>query len=250
MDVINLGIPLFHSAKTGIEASHESILNLDFEADNWLEVMGTVIESGPKLWREVALEQRKAAFHQNPKNRSLSRAMQRISKGHIWPKIEVSKSAFNQLDLKGQDFVNAISCNTKPEYKISTEIPYSHNSINVSYSDPNTINALESLQMAVYLADKYNNFSSLAFRKELGSTFDISVSRDPNQAPVIDGINLYMSSYTNNYLHDGKSLQYLKLREFISTLVYTLRYRVTRSSNIVRLKIALIYKTHFTKSNT
>jgi hypothetical protein len=247
MDIINLGIPLFHSAKTGLEPSHESIRDLDFESDNWLEALGNVIDGGPVLWKNVALEQRKAAFHQNSKNNSLSRAMQRISKGYIWPKAEISEGVFSHLDKKGLNFANYINCKVNPEYTISAEISNSKNFVNVNYQDSRSINALESLQMSIYLADKYNNFSSLSFRKESGSFFDLEVIRVTNQSQPQEELNLYMSAYSNNYLSSGRSLGYLRIREFISTKIYSLKYRLVRGSNIVKLKLILILKALFAK---
>ena len=102
--------------------------------------------------------------------------------------------------------------------------------------------------MSIYLADKYNSFSSLSFRKESGSFFDLEVVRVDNQAQPQEELNLYMSAYTNNYLSAGRSLGYLRLREFISTKMYGLKYRLIRGSNIFRLKLILILKALFTES--
>jgi hypothetical protein len=250
MDVINLGIPLFHSAKTGIEPSHISIRNLDFESDDWPDVLDEVIKKGPELWSAVALEQRKAAFHQNPNNDSLSRAVQRISNGHIWPKVDTSALTSGYLDLKGQKFVDSIRCKTNPDYIISTDFSSSQNVVNVNYRDLNSMRALESLQMAIYLAEKYNNFSSISFGKESGAAFDINVLRTSQSGPSSEVINLYMCSYSNKYLSNGGSLRYLKLRESISSRIFAIRYRVTRNLNIIRLKLRLILKAHFFKDRS
>ena len=250
MDVINLGIPLFHSAKTGIEPSHESIRELDFESDNWPEVLDEVIRKGPELWKAVALEQQKAAFHQNPHNDSLLRAMQRISKGYIWPKVDVSSANLGYLELGDQEFINSISCKVNPEYIVSSVVSDSKNVVNVNYREVNSISAIESLQMAIYLADKYNNFATLSFEKESGSAFDINVLRTDQKPLSTEVITLYMRSYSNEYLMNARSLEYLKFREFISTRIFAVRYRVTRVANRIRYKLKLIVKNHYLKNKT
>jgi len=242
MDIINLGIPLFHSAKTGIEPSHEAVFNLDFEKQNWPELLGEILKGGHELWSSVAKEQRKAAFHQNFANSSLSKSMERISNGFVWPTVAISGDVYDGLDAEGQQFADKISSGFDPEYTISSDLSRCTNGINVIFGGPAQINAVESLQMSIYLADKYNNFPSLIFKRNnlFGPEIDLSVIKENYRSISEDQINLYMCSYSNFFLSRGNSIKLLWVREIIATRIYGLKYRVTRMFNISRLKLLLV----------
>jgi len=242
MDVINLGIPLFHSPNTGIEASHESVFQMDFEAEDWLTKLSEIIYAGPELWEDVYCKQKRAAFHQNENNYSISRVMSRISRGHIWPKVELSNDLLVSLERDGQDFLGTMTNSQNPEYKISNVTMKKDSSLSVHYPTSAPISSLESIQMALYLADKYNNFQIVNFEKKSGSSTDISIinlNPSDNSGHSFD-INLWMLPFKNCFLDDKGSVTALKFRENLYSRSEMLKYRFRRYINILFLKFRQI----------
>jgi len=244
MDIVNLGIPLFHSPKTGLEASHESVFQMDFDAEDWLARLSEIIDAGAELWRDVYNKQKWAAFHQNENNYSISRAMGRISRGYIWPKVEVSNDLLMSLETDGSDFLRNMMNSQDPEYKISNVASKKHTSLNVHYPTSVPISSLESIQLALFLADKYNNFKVLNFENVSGASTDISIiNLNPSgNLEHLSDTNLWMSPYTNSFLENGGKITALKFRENLYTLNEMLKYRFGRYFNILLIKLRLIIR--------
>jgi hypothetical protein len=244
MDVVNLGIPLFHSDRTGLESSHESVFNLNFEDVDWLDRLSNVILGGPTLWSSVAAEQRKAAFHQSSSNRSLERAIQRISEGFLWPRVEISPDIYSDLKTKDKNFIEKISGRGIPDYSIYSEKANFNSQVNVQYSDVRPINKIESIQMAIFLAEKYNSFSSLSFMKKNGAALDLFVSNHLRQSFEPKAINLFMRAYSNRYLANKQSIHFLMARECIYNPIERFRYKLKRYLNIILLKLKLVISSY------
>ncbi len=239
MDVINLGIPLFHSEKTGIEAAHESVSTMDFNSPKWRQQFAQIVSGGSKLWKEVSIEQKKAAFHQNQSNYSLSRAFKRISEGYIWPAASISGKISESAILQQSSFIQQLNRASIPDYKISQNQGAFNDHVKVHYLNSKSLGEVESVQMALYLAEKYNNFSRVIFDSDGGSSLDLVVenltpSKSHESGKAID---LYLREYNNYCLTGVSTVHVLKTREFVRTKIYLIVYKSKRMLNIFRLKI-------------
>jgi hypothetical protein len=166
--------------------------------------------------------------------------MLRISQGHIWPKVSLDSNIYSSLDLKEKKFIDSISGKSRPEYNLSAHGAGQNSVVNVHFEDIKPISRIESIQMAIFLADKYNNFSYLWFGKKQGAALDIGITNNAHRSDVGESISLYMRSYTNQYLAKDNSLKFLMFRETLSNRVQMIRYKVIRLLNISKLKFDLI----------
>ena len=241
LDVINLGIPLFHSDRTGIEASHESVSMMNFDSYDWKSKFAGLIAGGSKLWREVAEEQRRLAFHQNHYNTSPSKAIKRIANGHIWPTASIDIEIAQLTPIKTNSFIQNLMSSSTPEYQISRSCLETDNSVNVHYESRKPMNEVESIQMALYLAEKYNNFSRVVFAQEGGSSIDLVVKNlsPTNSSQVGKNANLFFKEYRIYYLNRAFGIRSLKIRELVRTRVRAVNYKLMRLLNMSRLKIRL-----------
>lgn len=230
MDVINLGVPLIHTSKTGIEISHRSLLDFDFEKDQWRDALTKVITGGPKLWKEIFEAQSNAAFFQNPSNDSICEAVQRSKNEDMWPALEfLGFGGEFSLDLAGFGSNNLKKYSVRKTASASAEI-------HLSYSGIRELSNLSKLRMAVFVLEKYNDFNSVCFSiLDQGVEFELIRLKPKTQKKK--QINLYIPDYTNLYLDGGGNLRTLYRLEIIIDYWVAVKYWFVRANRIIFLKI-------------
>lgn len=230
MDVINLGVPLIHTSKTGIEISHRSLLEFDFEHNQWRDALNKLIYGGPKLWQEIFEAQSSAAFFQNPSNDSISEAVQRSRNQDMWPALEfLGFGGDLSIDLASFGSDNLKKYSVRKTGSTSAEI-------HLNYSGVRELSYLSKLRMAVFILEKYNNFNSVCFSK-LDQEIEFELIRLKPRTQEKKQIRLYVPDYTNLYLEGGGNLSTLYRLEIISDYWAAVKYWSIRISRIIFFKI-------------
>ena len=231
LDVMNLGIPLIHSSKSGIEYQHELLHEVDFENDYWREGLTRIIQGGRSLWKDISDKQRKAAFHLQPRYSAVGRSLGRIANGRIWPNIDTS--LFPEL-AKGLSFVN--NPKLPYEYRItanqSPEIQYRY--LNME------LESKETLLIAALLLEKYTRFDSINLAN-LGQD-NLCLVRNIHEKAATrsrDHIELMIKEYVPTSSWPTDAIFYLRIRETIITFFSKKIYQTKRGIKILRQKMGI-----------
>jgi hypothetical protein len=231
LDVINLGIPLIHSSKSGLEYQSNFLPAVDFENDNWREGLSRIIIGGAQVWKEIAKNQKLASFHLRPKYSAVSRALGRLIHGQIWPNVDIT------LWPKDKEELGFMSNSSRLfEYQVSQS---QNTELQLKYIG-NDLNSSEGLLMATMMIEKYTNFNSVQI--PTCQNLQLSLSRlTPNQL-TFPNSNAKIVIQTREYLPAAawptKSVRYLIVRESILTVVAQVTYQFKRYLNIFKLKIS------------
>lgn len=232
MDVINLGIPLIHSPKTGIEISHSFILKFDFEHSKWHKPLSELISRGKPLWKEIYQAQRDAAFFQDPDNDSIREAIERSKSESMWPGIQ-------NFEFLGVDEVAEI-CDSfsliNPKYSIVSAEDQTAQ-INLCYSGASDLRIAEKIRMSLFILEKYRKFQSLSFSSQDGKAQFILKRLQPVKQSSKQ-IAIFIPEYTNLYLERGGNLTRLYVIERLRDLFHFLSYWGKRGANIFIQKIS------------
>jgi len=231
MDVINLGVPLIHSSKTGIEIAHRLLLDFDFENDNWRAALSNLICGGQELWTEIFNAQSSAAFFQNPSNTSIHDAVQRSKTNDMWPALDFSED-FSFVQDFSFEIANFGSNNGK-KYSVR-KVSSPDSEIQLHFSGNNEINLLEKLEMATFVLEKYNNFNSVCF---FGPEQEFELVRLKPVGPQTIRINLYIPEYRNYYLDNGGKVENLYMLERLTDYWVATKYPTLRFIKIVYFKV-------------
>jgi hypothetical protein len=164
LDVINLGVPLVHSSKVGIEYHHEALTSVDFELDDWQRGLDVIIRGGPSLWSEISANQRDLSFHINQRYSGIGRAINRLPLGNIWPNVDLR----NETQIwDALPFLMRLD--QKFDYSLENS---SQANIEVDYlGDP--LNLTNQTMLSVMLLEKYSNFKSILVRSSVRSDLGI-----------------------------------------------------------------------------
>jgi hypothetical protein len=240
MDVINLGIPLIHSDKIGIEISHEVISELEFMGE-WKLGIRKIINGGPELWNHIRHNQRNSAFHQFSNNNSVTRLLERIRSGQVWPSASISSEIFQGAAAQEMELSTMFkSPSASPDYLISKTAGVNDIAgIELNYNGNNPLDELQKIQMALYVLEKHNYCDSL-FMKDYDGLLVRKASPIGCESGLLESkVELWISEYSNEFIRSGKSLGFYRVREQLYNISFGVIYRVKRSINIVRLKIKL-----------
>lgn len=233
MDVINLGIPLIHSSKTGIEVSHPFLLNFDFENRDIRQALSQLIQGGSSLWNEIYDAQKSAAFFQNSNNDSIIEAIRRSRSGNSWPGLSFEAGRGFEHDF-GQEFIDFWSSNaSKYLLKMADD---NRPNLQIIYIGDNFLPFLSKLKIAVFILEKYNNHQAVGF-SILTQDQEFVIERICSIDASALNVTLYIPEYSNLFLDEKRSLKVLYFREKCSDLFIFISYWVSRFFKITFLKI-------------
>ena len=233
MDVINLGIPLIHSSKTGLEIAHPFLLNFDFENRDFQEALSRLIQGGESLWMEIYRAQKNAAFFQNSKNDSIIEAVRRSSSDNIWPGLSLEGFPASG-DAFSKDVIDFWSANSH-KYRLGFVDSVCPNLL-INYITVSSISTLNKLRIAVFILEKYNNYNSVGFSL-LNQPQEFVVERVESIEESPLRVSLYIPEYTNPFLREKRSLKALFFKEKLSDMFVLSSYWISRGTRILMLKI-------------
>lgn len=230
MDIINLGIPLIHSSKVGIEYQHSTLIDVDFERDDWQKGISRIIEGGAPLWNEISQAQNRAAFHLDPKQSGIGRALERISHNYLWPKTDLGfyETLAPELHFLG-----------KPKGEFSYRFSNRFNTEIDIGSIGKKFDLVDSALLLITILEKYTKFDSASMKIDEGSQLSIDrykLEEKKNTAKLELFVREYLPSGFDK-LPSKKWLVYLFSREYLCSFIYISRYKLKRLLNITRIKI-------------
>jgi hypothetical protein len=243
MDSINLGIPLFHSDKTGLDFVSQYQLDLDFESTNFLDNLGKVIEGGPRLWDELAKLQQQTAFFQNQDNNSIHKTLVRQRAGNIWPKIRLNEASFSRAEIESLQKSDLNNCLDQGnfEYEIIKAEDSSHIKPNLNlryFSDKSSSLSLnEAIRLAVMTLDKYQNAHSILLQN---ASQDRLLAKSRQSGQQVLRADLLIREYRTHLPTEKRSLRTVLWMESLADFRFTfLTYLPKRLANIIRIKMKI-----------
>lgn len=241
MDAINLGIPVVHSDRAGIEHSHEFLTKFDFFSSGWVDLVQEMISRGPCFWDEISMFQKRAAFFQYSNNFGIKNALSRLANGTLWPKIRITKGLLSEYEFVEArksfplDFV-------KPEFEYKKgSSPITHSIdltfINRSFAE---FSIIDKFRVATMVLDRYSLFNSLHFSASSDECYSVTkvdkIMSSQDMTPEI--LQLWVKAYHHGHQMNVISRFLFNLSESIYDFFYlNFSYRPKRYKNSARLKL-------------
>lgn len=221
MDTMNLGVPLVHTSKTGIEFQHEILTQVNFEEDKWEEGIAQIIRGGEALWQSIAVAQREASFHLQPNYSGICKSLERIPMGRIWPNVDLS--VLPGLD----DDISFLSDSGIPyDYQVGSCV---NPDIQFKYLG-DELSLRNKLLAATMLIEKYTKYDSIQIDSK--DNIDLGIVRIGRDISCSDkdkkSINLFVREYIPAANWPTGAITYLLVRESIITFFAKTRYKFLR----------------------
>jgi hypothetical protein len=235
LDVINLGIPVIHSDRTGLEAAHDVVADLDFFHHGWVDKLAKLIDSGPTSWVEIHQNQKRAGFYQDSENEQLTRVLGRLKSGDLWPKVSIDCQVmtleeqerfnlnFNVSSADAEFLVNKGVSNGALNSQIKLELK-NRNKIEFTLQDR--------IRASILVLDKHSRFKEVV-TNFAGATQDYKLvtARNPSSLP---------SSHFNEYT--AKPIRLTMVAYHHSFHSTTLKFRIQKYMHLI---LDFLYKLLF-----
>lgn len=240
MDTINLGIPVIHSDRAGLEFAHSFVKDVDFFSDSWLHSMEELIQKGEALWNEISESQKRAAFFQYKGNRGIEKVLARLAVGNLWPTLRVNQDILGENDYSNLSANFHVDSNL-PEFILKEREASDQNCIELHTNarSNQTFSFIERLRLSIMVLDRYSEYSALNLALfDGGDVATLKFHKHQNHEKQFrENLNLWVSSYNQGHQPQPVLYKMFRASESIRDMFYlNFRYRPRRFINIVYLK--------------
>ena len=233
LDVINLGIPVIHSDRTGLEAAHDFIADLDFFHDGWVDKIAKLISLGQSTWVEIHQNQKRVAFYQDLENDQLSRVLGRLKSGGLWPKVDIDCQIITPEDEKRFDMNFKTSC-TDAEFivrrAISRDSFDSQIMLELKNRNKTQFSPQDRIRASILILDKHSRFKEVV-TKMVGTTQDSeivtswnpsSLSSSSSSGNTGNQVKLTMVAYHHSFRSETLEVEVVKYWQLFLDSLYTI----------------------------